>query len=109
MPAGHRRERLSGATPVFRALSYPEFWRAWRDAGPAEWLNAHIDALRARYEVSRVYRAGPLRRSVQRTPKASATMAPTSSQASTKLPVHSSSRPKAGGAMAPPELVASML
>ena len=44
-------ERVSGATPVFRALSYPELWRAWRDAGPLEWLDGHLVAMKDRYEV----------------------------------------------------------
>lgn len=55
--AAHRSEldafadRVAGSTPEFRAMSYPELWRAWDAAGPAEWLTRHLDALRARYEV----------------------------------------------------------
>ena len=56
--AAHRKEiatfaeRVAGATPEFRALSYPELWRAWQDAESAEWLDNHIARLRARYEVT---------------------------------------------------------
>jgi len=56
--AAHRREiasfaeRVAGSTPEFRAMSYPELWRTWEDAGPAAWLARHIDALRDRYEVT---------------------------------------------------------
>ena len=44
-------ERVSGATPVFKALSYPELWRAWRETGQAEWLDGHLVAMKDRYEV----------------------------------------------------------
>lgn len=56
--AAHRQEidafteRVAGSTPEFRAMSYPELWRTWDAAGPAEWLARHIKALRARYEVT---------------------------------------------------------
>ena len=56
--AAHRNEiaafaeRVAGATPEFRALSYPELWQAWQDAEPAEWLGYHIARLRSRYEVT---------------------------------------------------------
>jgi hypothetical protein len=45
-------ERVAGSTPGFRAMSYPELWRAWDDAEPAEWLARHLKTLRARYEVT---------------------------------------------------------
>jgi hypothetical protein len=54
--AAHRAEiaefakRVAGSTPNFSAMSYPELWRRLEDAGP-EWLQAHIDELRARYLV----------------------------------------------------------
>ena len=56
--ADHRQEiaafadRVGGSTPMFRAMSYPELWSAWQDAGPADWLARHIEQLRARYEVA---------------------------------------------------------
>ena len=56
--AEHRREiaafaeRVAGATPVFRAMSYPELWSSWKDAGQQDWLARHIEDLRARYEVT---------------------------------------------------------
>ncbi|PKP68316.1 MAG: hypothetical protein CVT82_15690 [Alphaproteobacteria bacterium HGW-Alphaproteobacteria-4] len=56
--AAHRQEisafaeRVAGSTPEFRAMSYPELWRTWHDAGPAAWLAQHIAALRERYEVT---------------------------------------------------------
>ena len=56
--AEHRREiaafaeRVAGATPVFRAMSYPELWSSWKDAGQQDWLAQHIEELRARYEVT---------------------------------------------------------
>lgn len=56
--ADHRREiaafaeRVAGATPVFRAMSYPELWSSWKDAGQQDWLARHIEDLRARYEVT---------------------------------------------------------
>ncbi len=56
--AAHRQEitafaeRVAGSTPEFRAMSYPELWRTWDAARPAEWLAQHLDALRDRYEVT---------------------------------------------------------
>ena len=56
--AAHRQEiktfaeRVAGSTPEFRAMSYPELWRTWQDAGPATWLAQHLAALRERYEVT---------------------------------------------------------
>lgn len=56
--AAHRQEikafaeRVVGSTPEFRAMSYPELWRTWHDAGPANWLAQHLAALRERYEVT---------------------------------------------------------
>lgn len=56
--AAHRQEiktfaeRVAGSTPEFRAMSYPELWRTWHDAGPATWLAQHLAALRERYEVT---------------------------------------------------------
>jgi hypothetical protein len=45
-------ERVAGSKPMFRAMSYPELWSSWQDAGPADWLAPHITALRERYEVT---------------------------------------------------------
>jgi len=56
--ADHRREvaafaeRVAGATPIFRAMSYPELWSSWQDTGPQDWLARHIEDLHARYEVT---------------------------------------------------------
>ena len=43
-------ERVAGSRPAFRAMSYPELWRIWSETPPT-WLTAHLDALKARYEV----------------------------------------------------------
>jgi hypothetical protein len=43
-------ERVSGATPSFSAMSYPEFWSVLESAGPA-WVQAHLAELRQRYLV----------------------------------------------------------
>lgn len=54
--AQHRREielfaeRVSGSTPTFVAMSYPELWASWRRAAP-EWLVGHMRQLEARYLV----------------------------------------------------------
>lgn len=54
--AEHRREaesfsrRVAGSRPAFRAMSYPELWASW-SGDSRSWLTAHLDALRARYEV----------------------------------------------------------
>jgi hypothetical protein len=56
--ADHRREvaafaeRVAGATPVFRAMSYPELWSSLKVAGQQDCLARHIEDLRARYEVT---------------------------------------------------------
>ncbi len=56
--AAHRQEiaafaeRVAGSSPEFRAMSYPELWRTWDAAKPAEWLARHLVALRDRYEVT---------------------------------------------------------
>lgn len=54
--AGHRQEiagfaeRVAGSTPEFRAMSYPELWRFWREGTPIpEWLTDHFDQLVDRY------------------------------------------------------------
>ena len=52
----HRREidafseRVARSRPSFRAMSYPELWCTWSENAPS-WLTAHLDAMRARYEV----------------------------------------------------------
>lgn len=33
----------------FAAISYPELWTAWKDAGPPDWLRRHIAHLEERY------------------------------------------------------------
>ena len=54
--AGHRCEveafsaRVAGSRPTFRALAYPELWACW-SGKTRPWLSAHLDALRARYDV----------------------------------------------------------
>lgn len=56
--AEHRREiaafseRVAGSMPVFKAMSYPELWSSWRDAGQKDWLARHVEELRARYDVT---------------------------------------------------------
>ena len=56
--AEHRREiadfaeRVAGSTPAFEAMSYPELWARWQEAGPARWLAPHLGELRCRYEVT---------------------------------------------------------
>jgi hypothetical protein len=56
--AAHRKEisafaeRVAGSTPEFRAMSYPELWRAWDAVGPDHWLAKHRAALSERYEVT---------------------------------------------------------
>lgn len=56
--ADHRREiaafseRVAGSMPVFKAMSYPELWSYWRDAGQQDWLARHVEELRARYDVT---------------------------------------------------------
>ena len=52
----HRREidafseRVARSRPSFRAMSYAELWCTWSENAPS-WLTAHLDAMRARYEV----------------------------------------------------------
>jgi hypothetical protein len=52
--AEHREEirafsvRVSGSTPAFVAMSYPELWSGWRETAPA-WLAGHLDDLAERY------------------------------------------------------------
>lgn len=54
--AEHRAEiaefadRVSGSTPIFVAMSYPELWARWRATAPP-WLSRHLDELEARYRV----------------------------------------------------------
>lgn len=54
----HRREiaafseRVAGSMPHFKAMSYPELWSYWRDAGQQVWLARHVEELRARYDVT---------------------------------------------------------
>lgn len=56
--AEHRDEiarfaaRVGNGGPDFVAMSYPELWATWRDAGPAGWLARHLSALQARYGVT---------------------------------------------------------
>lgn len=56
--ADHRQEiaefaeRVEGSIPAFKAMSYPELWASWQDARPADWLIAHLNELRSRYEVT---------------------------------------------------------
>jgi hypothetical protein len=56
--AAHRQEiatfaeRVAGSTPRFRAISYPDLWRSWDAARPADWLARHLEALRGRYEIT---------------------------------------------------------
>ncbi len=48
-------ERVAGSPPVptFKAMSYPELWKIWRQIhSTPSWLREHIEHLRARYEVS---------------------------------------------------------
>lgn len=56
--AQHREEialfaaRVGTGGPDFVAMSYPELWATWQEAGPADWLAHHLSALRARYGVT---------------------------------------------------------
>jgi hypothetical protein len=43
-------ERVTGATPAFKAMSYAELWAVMRADAP-DLLNAHLDALEGRYSV----------------------------------------------------------
>jgi hypothetical protein len=55
--AAHRAEiaefakRVSGTTPRFVAMSYPELWSKLEASGP-DWVKAHSEELKARYLVS---------------------------------------------------------
>ena len=57
--AAHRDEirefaaRMAGASPTFKAMSYPELWQSWAydDALMPEWLHQHIENLQNRYLV----------------------------------------------------------
>ena len=43
---------ISGGTPEFIAMSYPELWRYWETNPGPEWLPIHVKRLRARYGVA---------------------------------------------------------
>jgi hypothetical protein len=45
-------ERVAGSTPTFAAMSYPDLWATWGDAGPADWRSGHLSDLRARYGIT---------------------------------------------------------
>lgn len=45
-------ECIRGATPRFRALSYPALWSVWSRASAAGWLGPHVESLRERYLVT---------------------------------------------------------
>ena len=53
----HRREisdfsgRMLGGFPEFRAMSYGELWKDWESGQPPDWLRAHLQRVRARYEI----------------------------------------------------------
>ena len=44
-------EQVSGGSPSFASMSYPELWESWEPEGP-EWLSSHVARLRHRYVVS---------------------------------------------------------
>jgi len=54
----HRQEvsifsgRVAGGFPEFKAMSYRELWRDWESGLPPDWLRAHLQRLRARYEIA---------------------------------------------------------
>lgn len=54
----HRKEvarfsdSVSGATPAFAAMSYPELWAQWAKSSQPEWLQTHVQRLNARYRVA---------------------------------------------------------
>lgn len=57
--AAHRDEigeftaRVSGASPTFKAMSYPELWQSWRESvSTPGWLHEHLENLKRRYLVS---------------------------------------------------------
>jgi hypothetical protein len=53
----HRREvsafsgRVLGGFPEFRAMSYRELCNDWESGQPPDWLRAHLQTLRSRYEI----------------------------------------------------------
>jgi Restriction Endonuclease associating with ARP len=54
----HRREidelsdRVLGGFPEFETMSYRELWSDWERGDPPDWLRAHLQKIRARYEVA---------------------------------------------------------
>ena len=45
-------ERVAESRPEFRAMSYPELWRHWREAAcPPAWLIDHVNRLDERYSI----------------------------------------------------------
>ena len=54
----HKREisdfsgRVLGGFPEFKAMSYRELWNDWASGQPLDWLRAHLQKVRARYEVA---------------------------------------------------------
>lgn len=54
----HRREieqlseRVVGAHPEFKAMSYRELWEEWERGDPPQWLLTHLGKVRARYDVA---------------------------------------------------------
>ena len=53
----HRKEiaafasRVSGATPEFQAMPYPDLWKTWRKNAP-QWLTSHLENLKSRYLIT---------------------------------------------------------
>lgn len=56
--SAHREEiarfasSISGSSPTFSAISYPEQWDAWDAAASTQWLREHVGQLRRRYCVA---------------------------------------------------------
>jgi hypothetical protein len=54
----HRQElsdfsgRVAVGFPEFRAMSYRELWKDWESSQQPNWLRAHLQRLRARYEIA---------------------------------------------------------
>jgi hypothetical protein len=44
--------RVLGGFPEFRAMSYRELWNDWESGQPSDWLRAHLERVRARYEIA---------------------------------------------------------
>jgi hypothetical protein len=44
--------RVLGGFPEFRAMSYRELWSNWESDQPPDWLRAHLQRVRARYEIA---------------------------------------------------------